>query len=316
MGFYKKLHEVGAVTSEQFAQLTNCNHRFLHEWMLQNASSGLLSFNPDTHEFELKEEYAMFLVDKVADNLPDSELTKLGCHGMIGIFQAGPGLVSRICRLDECFKTGRGVDYDDGEFSEDLNMSIHRMHRLICKRVISQKILSHKDIMANCIQGSKTLEEALNDDSSKLLVADFGCGVGQSILEMAKNFPNNVFHGLDISEKALELGNKNKLKVNAENVAFINPFKTVVDESVYDLAFCFDVVHDTAKPLEFLRSIRSSLKPGCPFVCVDTKPNSDIAQNINNPFAAVAYGYSLGLCLQCSMSEEGSAGLGTLGVNC
>jgi hypothetical protein len=48
---------------------------------------------------------------------------------------------------------------------------------------------------------------------------------------------------------------------------------------------------------------------------IDVAAGETLEENLQNPMAALMYGISQAVCLSSSMSEEGGAGLGTLGLS-
>lgn len=336
MDFYKELRLVGPITSAAFSKRTGCHPRWLHEWLLQNAAAGILSFDAKTKEFRLNPGYGDLLIDGALEGYSDKDLSKVD-HSMVGMFQGGPEIVSRIFKLDQCFETKEGEEngasYDEGEYSIDLNQSLHRMHNILFKRIISQKVLDHPRIALSQALGRLKACPGTSQAGSGFLVADFGCGVGQNVREMAKFFPSCSFHGYDISEKAIEMAKRQATLEKLKNVMFFNPLdpsdQASTKDMKYDLIICYDVVHDTAKPVEFLSAVKEKLKQktagqgkdvpsaegGGVFICIDFKADKEDSKNVNKPFSAMSYGYSLGLCLQSSMSEKESMGLGTYGLS-
>lgn len=71
--------------------------------------------------------------------------------------------------------------------------------------------------------GSRTLLEALDDcrviTNQDKKILDVGCGYGAMGLSLAKTHPNQEFHLVDISERALELAKQNAQKNAIENVS-------------------------------------------------------------------------------------------------
>jgi hypothetical protein len=79
------------------------------------------------------------------------------------------------------------------------------------------------------------------------------------------------------------------------------------------VVFTFDVVHDAGDPLGLLRAVRAALRPGGTYVCAEINGAGSLAENLN-PFGALYYGVSVLYCLSVSLSNDGGAGLGSLGL--
>lgn len=79
------------------------------------------------------------------------------------------------------------------------------------------------------------VDEILKLDFKKEKILDIGTGTGAISLALAKNLPNSSVLGIDISEKAIELANENKNKLELDNVEFLKSdlFENVVGK--YDL---------------------------------------------------------------------------------
>jgi len=271
------------------------NQRFLLEWLLQGASSGILAYSSRNNTFSLTEEYSALLLDP-----------KHSKHSMIGYFQMGPALVNRIANMEECFETGMGLSYD-GVGTEDITKGIERAHFNITHSVICDYLLGNKHI-----SNGKLIEKLSQEN---LVVADVGCGTASALIEMARRFPKSVFHGFELSREAIEVANRNIALSRLKNVQVYDVTKTGMPPSAYDFVFCYDVVHDCSHPKLLLKQVKDAVKPGAPFVIVDIECYDDMAKNISHPSAAIRYGISLGACLQSGCSEPGGLGLGTMGLH-
>ena len=58
-----------------------------------------------------------------------------------------------------------------------------------------------------------------------------------------------------------------------------------------------------------------ALKPGGIWVLSDIACHDTLRKNIQDPAGAAYFGFSLCLCMSCSLSREGGAGLGTMGFS-
>lgn len=65
------------------------------------------------------------------------------------------------------------------------------------------------------------IEQYAHLKDQKLSVLDIGCGSGCIGLSIANAFPNWLVMGIDISDKAIALSEKNKKENNIENISFI-----------------------------------------------------------------------------------------------
>jgi hypothetical protein len=61
--------------------------------------------------------------------------------------------------------------------------------------------------------------------------------------------------------------------------------------------------------------LRKLIKDDGTWFIKDIRSKSDFQDNLRNPMLAMMYGFSLMSCMSSAMSEEGGAGLGTLGFN-
>ena len=73
--------------------------------------------------------------------------------------------------------------------------------------------------------------------------------------------------------------------------------------------------HDAPFPDKLVAQVRQALAPGGVWLIGDMNNADGVRANIRfNPGAKVGWAISSCLCLACGMSEEGGAGLGTLGL--
>ncbi|MDU2375063.1 peptide chain release factor N(5)-glutamine methyltransferase, partial [Anaerococcus vaginalis] len=60
----------------------------------------------------------------------------------------------------------------------------------------------------------------INDNSNNKKILDIGTGSGAISLALSKNLKDSKVIGVDISKKAIDLANENKIKLNINNVEF------------------------------------------------------------------------------------------------
>src|SRR5690606_27705509 len=91
-------------------------------------------------------------------------------------------------------------------------------------------------------------------------VLDLGCGVGEAITRLAREFPASTFVGYDVYKPAIT-----KARQNAKglpNIRFeVRDAAAITDTSAFDVVFPFDSVHDQAKPQDMLNNTPRALKP-------------------------------------------------------
>jgi SAM-dependent methyltransferase len=145
-------------------------------------------------------------------------------------------------------------------------------------------------------------------------VADVGCGRGRGLIKLAQAFPRSRYVGYDnfgptvarATANAREAGVSDRVNFEERDVSKGLPAQ-------FDVITTFDVVHDAVDPLQLLRSIRSALRPGGVYVCLDINCSEKLEENAN-PLGAMFHGVSVFYCMTTSLANNG-AGLGTLGFH-
>jgi ubiquinone/menaquinone biosynthesis C-methylase UbiE len=143
-------------------------------------------------------------------------------------------------------------------------------------------------------------------------VLDIGCGTGHATNVLAQEYPNSTFIGYDIAEDAIDSANAEAEEMGLTNSTFdVADVTNLAVESRFDLITAFDAVHDQREPETVLRSVREALAPTGIFLMIEFKFNSDVHENIGNPFAPLYYGISLMHCTTVSLAS-GGPGLGAV----
>ena len=96
------------------------------------------------------------------------------------------------------------------------------------------------------------------DESFRLL--DVGCGTGELVRRVARDFRNAEVVGVDANQKSIEQA---RAEPSAGRTEFIEgSFETVTDLGPFDVVICSEVFEHVERPEELLNSIHSVLAPG------------------------------------------------------
>jgi 2-polyprenyl-3-methyl-5-hydroxy-6-metoxy-1,4-benzoquinol methylase len=289
LGLYAALADHGPTTSEELAEETGLDERWVREWLYSQGASGLLE-TLGGDRFALSAEAVAVLVDE-----------RHPANG-IGMLSQVPDLARTLDRLPEAFRTGLGVPYDalGPEGARGVERGLAPWFRSMLVPVALPQIEGLCDRLS---AGAK--------------VADVGCGAGVALLEMAKAFPASEFHGYDISLHALERAEENRRQAGVDNVSFHDADTDGLPrEAGFDLLTTFDCLHDMTHPRDVIAGIRGAIADDGLWLVADIKAKPSYAENVDqNPMAAMMYGISVMVCMSSSLSAPGGEGLGTLGLH-
>lgn len=261
---------------------------------------GVLTLLPGTGNDDASLHYR--LPRATADVLADPDSKEYD----IAMIQMVPALVHRAkTMLPEAFSSGIGRPYDDPDVAEAIDRQHKRHVRDIFIPEVVPKALNGKVL--------EMLQEGCN-------VVDLGCGAGVMLISLAQAFPHSTFHGYEISQVALEKAAFNIASARIKNV-FLHDANEVGQSlrdhpNEYDLAVVFDVLHDSTHPMDLIEQVKVGLKPDGVWLLADIPAAPSIRENLKQMTAPGTYfAFSTCLCMSCSLSKEGGAGLGTLGFS-
>jgi 2-polyprenyl-3-methyl-5-hydroxy-6-metoxy-1,4-benzoquinol methylase len=289
LGLYAVLAEGGPANSRELADRTGLDERWLREWLYSQGASGLLETHED-ERFGLSPEGVAVLVDE-----------QHPANG-IGMLSQVPDLARTLDRLPDAFRSGLGLTYDDlgAEGARGVERGLAPWFRSLLVPVALPRIEGLCDRLR---AGAK--------------VADVGCGAGVALVEMARAFPESIFHGYDISRYALERAEANRAEAGVSNVAFHDAgLDPLPSDHRFDLVTTFDCLHDMTHPEQVISQIREAIADDGLWLIADIKAMPSYAENVEaNPMASMMYGISVMVCMSSSLSAPGGAGLGTLGLH-
>jgi len=290
LGLYRALRELRIAGSEELADHTGLNERWLREWLRHQACMGQIDYDADSDRFYLSPEAIAVLVD-------NAHPAYFG-----GGFESATASFGSLSGLVESFRSGLGFSYDD--HGPGCASGIERMTRYFNEFTLVPKVLPLLDGVAEKL--------ALGGR-----VADVGCGAGVATLAMAQAFPNAEVVGYDISNHALARARDSLSNVDVPNLRFVNPLEEPMPTTPsFDLVTTFDVIHDAPHPQPLIDAIYRSLKDDGTFLCEDIRSYPTFRENLEqHPLAGLLYGFSIMVCMSSALSAADGAGLGTLGFN-
>lgn len=271
-------------TSQEIANKSKLNERYIREWLGAMVTSKIVLFNGENNTYYLPKEHAAILTRAAS---PDN----------LAVFaQYIPLLGSVEKNIINSFKHGGGVPYS--EFDD--------FHRVMSEDSGQTVLAALDDHLLPLIPGIK---EKLTEG---IKVADVGCGRGLALIKLAKSYPASYFVGYDFSEEAIEFAKteaeNNKLpniRFEVRDAAKLNEFEE------YDLITTFDAIHDQKEPLTVIKQIYQALKPNGVYFMQDIHGSGDLVEDINHPIGPLLYTVSAMHCMTVSLAVDG-AGLGTM----
>jgi len=283
LGLYRALDGAGPLTAAEVAVRSECDARYVSEWLNSQAAGGYLTYLADTGKYELTPEQALVLAEE------DSP-----CF-IPHAWNVPASLWFDEEKTIDTFRNGSGLAW--GEHHQRMSCGSAAFFRNGYKANIVENWLPALDgIVEKLARGAR--------------VADIGCGHGHSTLFMAEAFPNSEFRGFDPHaesiEAAREQARSNEL---GDRVRFSLATATTVPECEFDLVCFFDALHDLGDPVGAARHARSILKKDGTVLLVEPYAGDSVEDNINY-VGRLYYAASTAICCAHSKSEEVGLALG------
>ena len=290
LGLYAALQSRGPLTAPELASAAGIALRYAREWLEQQAVAGLLDVSgasgaADERRYSLPPEHANVLV---TEDHP-SHLAPLA--------QMVAGIGGALDRVVEAYRTGDGVPYP-------LYGAAFRRGQAGINRPAFVS-----DLVKTWIPSAPDIHRAL--ETSRLRVADVGCGAGWSTTAIARAYPDADVIGFDSDDASVHDARE---LAAAEGVAVRFECRDAVslaDEGPFDLVLVLEALHDMSRPREVLAALRDTLTPGGSVLVADEK----VADHFHAPgddLERLMYGWSIVHCLPVSLAEQPSAAIGTV----
>jgi SAM-dependent methyltransferase len=286
-GLFDALGQAAPQTSDELANRTGLNERYVREWLGALVAAGVVEIEPATQRYRLPAEHAAHLTQAAgADNL--------------AVFaQWIPVFGAVEDDIVDCFKRGGGVPYE----------RYARFHAVMSEDS-GQSVLS-------CLETHVVpLVPGLNERlAAGIRVLDVGCGSGRVVNRLAARYPKSRFVGMDLAREGIAYARAESVERDLGNTEFLVRDLTDFDETAppeaFDLVTTFDAVHDQAQPLRVLKGIHRCLKPEGVYLMQDIRGSSDVHKNVDHPLGTFLYTASCLHCMPVSLAQGGE-GLGTM----
>jgi SAM-dependent methyltransferase len=283
LGLYRAMAGAGPLTSQELADRTGTNERYVREWLSNQAASGYVTYDAASNRFTLPPEQALALaVEGSPVFLP-------------GAFQIMATMFRDEAKILEAFRTGKGVGWH--EHDGELFVGTERFFRPGY----------NANLVASWIPALTGVEEQLRAGAK---VADVGCGLGASTIILAEAYPKSTFVGYDYHQGSIDLARQRAAAAGVgDRVTFEVASAQAYPGDGYDLVALFDCLHDMGDPVGAATHIRETLAPGGTFMLVEPMAQDTLEANLN-PVGRLYYGASTMLCTPASLSQEVGLGLG------
>ncbi|MGH3447771.1 MAG: class I SAM-dependent methyltransferase [Nocardioidaceae bacterium] len=285
LGLYPAMAHAGPVTSAQLAAATDTHERYVREWLAQQVSAGLVTYEADAETYMLPPEHAAVLA---TDDSPAS---------MVSLSLLVKGLFLGLDGVADAFRSGDGVSW--GEQDQSIFDATERFFGVGYRA----------NLVSDWIPAADGVAEKLHQGAA---VADIGCGHGSATILLAEAFPLSRFVGYDVHGPSVETARKRAAQAGvSDRVRFEEKSSHGYPQDGYDLVCFFDSLHDLGDPVGAAAHARSALAPGGSLLLVEPMAFDGLAANLANPMAVLYYAASTILCTPNSLSQPVGLGLGT-----
>jgi SAM-dependent methyltransferase len=284
LGLYKALADGGPSTAGELAARTDCDERYLQEWLHAQVASGYCEYDPESGRFGLSAAQAAVLAD---DSSPAFA---------IGMMSLAASVIKDEERLGrDAFRSGTGVGWH--EHHPDLFSGTERLFKPgYVANLISSWIPALDGVEAKLTAGAA--------------VADIGCGHGASTIVMAQAYPRSTFIGFDYHAESIDVARRRAVQAGVDGrVKFETAAAADIPAADYDLACVFDALHDMGDPVIAAASICRSLAPDGTLLLVEPMAGETLADN-TNILGRLFYSAGLFICVPHAKSQGGAHILG------
>jgi SAM-dependent methyltransferase len=277
------------VNAADLAARSGIESRYACEWLEQQAVAGFVAVD-DPDDRAVDRRYRLTEHGQAVFTEPEH----LSHVSPIADMVAGVG--QTLGAVVEAYRTGDGVAF--ARFGEAMREG---------QGGINRPAFTH-DLVESWIPAVRGLPELLREGGR---IADLGCGVGWSTIAMTLGFPESSVVGFDADHSSIEAARLNAERAGADVRFEAVDASSLAEDAPFDLVTILEALHDMAQPAAVLEAARGALKSGGMVLIADEK----VADRFTAPgdeMERMMYGWSVNHCLPAAMSEQPSAGIGTV----
>ncbi|MBU1940202.1 MAG: class I SAM-dependent methyltransferase, partial [Candidatus Thermoplasmatota archaeon] len=102
----------------------------------------------------------------------------------------------------------------------------------------------------------------LSEDSSKMIL-DAGCGVGVTLITLAKKYPHHQYHGISLALQELQLAENIKQKEHLDNIFFkkTSYLNTGFTHNSFDCVYSLESLCYAEDKHRYIKEMKKILKP-------------------------------------------------------
>ena len=299
LGLYAALGRSATASAAELAEVAAIAPRYAREWLEQQAAAGWIEvagFNgPGGFADSDTRRYALSPAAQECLLRPES-LASVG-----PLFDFLPSLALVYPTLREAFRTGVGVPYADygvhdaqGDFNRPAFVNL---------------------LATQWLPAIPGLVERLARPGAR--VAEIGCGEGWAAVSVARAFPGVHVDGFDLDEASVAAARKHAATAGVADrvrfeVADVTNASSLPGGGTYDLVCAFEMIHDLARPVDALSTMRRLAKPDATVLVVDEKAGEVFEAATSNPVERLFYAASVLHCLPVGLAGDDSAGTGAV----
>jgi 2-polyprenyl-3-methyl-5-hydroxy-6-metoxy-1,4-benzoquinol methylase len=286
LGWYAALAERGPCTADELAAATGTDARYVREWLEHQAVGGWLEVD-EARRYTLPADHVEALLDRDSlDYAAPMARAFVSCSAVLP-------------QALEAFRTGGGVPWS--AFGMEGVEAQAETNRPLALNVLAREWLpAIPDVHAR-----------LSEPGAR--VADVACGGGWSSIGIALAYPGVRVDGYDVSAESVALARANAAGAGVGDRVGFGVLDAAGDTSDggYDLVLVLEAVHDMARPVEALRTMRALAAETGTVLVIDERTAETFAAP-GDEHERSLYGFSLFCCLLTGRSETPSAATGTV----